>query len=389
MFSFELSDEQRQMLDTVGRVRRDYIEPNATRWLDGDFPYENMDKLAEIGILGMTVPEEYGGMGANVFDTMLVLEDIAKGCYVTSMAVLGEVGTQTRIISTYAPKTIKDEILPAIATGKAILAICMTEPDVGSDLGNMRTNAEIKGGKVILNGAKTLISRAEEASMFIVFTRVDGVSGTKGIGCVLIDKDTPGLSADACYQTIGGEKLADLRFDNVEVPLENLILKGDSIRQLMSAFNTQRCLNPSICLGMAEASLEASIQYMRDRQVKGHPIGDFQGLRWKVADMYTQIEAGRGLLYRAAASADPFPDPVLAAMAKTFVNEMSIKVCSEGVQIHGGYGFIKDFAVARNYAGVRYGSLGGGTTELLRNMVGKALVERMDMASGVSGMGYF
>jgi alkylation response protein AidB-like acyl-CoA dehydrogenase len=388
VFSFELSDEQRQMLDTVSRVRKDVIEPNAKRWLDGTFPHENMEALAETGILGMTVPEEYGGMGANVFDTMLVLEEIAKGCYVTSMAVLGEVGSQTRIISTFAPKSIKEKWLPNIAVGKAILAICMTEPDVGSDLGRMRTNAEIKGGKVILNGAKTLISRAEEADMFIVFTRVNGVEGSKGIGCILVEKGTPGLEADACYHTIGGEKLADLRFDNVEVPLENLVLKEGAIRKLMSAFNTQRCLNPSICLGMAEASLEASVQYMREREVHGHPIGDFQGLRWKISDMYIQIEAGRGLLYRAAASADPFPDPTLAAMAKIFVNEMSIKVCSEGVQIHGGYGFINDFLVARNYTGVRYGSLGGGTTELLRNMVGKALVERMDLTTGVAGMGY-
>lgn len=389
MFNFELTDEQRQMLDTVSRVRKDVIEPNAMRWLDGTFPHENMAALADTGILGMTVPEEYGGMGANVFDTMLVLEEIAKGCYVTSMAVLGEVGTQTRIIATFAPKPLKDKWLPAIAGGKAILAICMTEPDVGSDLGRMRTNAEIKGGKVVLNGAKTLISRAEEADLFIIFTRVNGVEGSKGIGCVLVEKGTPGLEADACYQTIGGEKLADLRFDDVEVPLENLVLKEGAIRQLMSAFNTQRCLNPSICLGMAEASLEASVKYLRERNAHGHPIGDFQGLRWKVSDMYIQIEAGRGLLYRAAASADPFPDPTLAAMAKTFVNEMSIKVCSEGVQIHGGSGFITDLLVARNYTGVRYGSLGGGTTELLRNMIGKTLVERMDLTTGVSGMGYF
>ena len=174
----------------------------------------------------------------------------------------------------------------------------------------------------------------------------------------------------------------------MEVPLENLILTGDSLRTLMNAFNTQRCLNPAICLGLAEASLEESVRYLRDRHAFGHPIGDFQGMRWKVADMYTQIEAGRGLLYRAAASANPFPDPTLAAMAKIFVNEMSIKVCSEGVQVHGGYGFVEDFKVARNYQGVRYGSLGGGTTETLRNLVGRRLVERMDLETGIAGMGF-
>lgn len=178
-----------------------------------------------------------------------------------------------------------------------------------------------------------------------------------------------------------------MRFDNVEVPLENLVLKGDLLRILMNAFNVQRCLNPSICLGLAESSLEHSIQYMRDRSAFGGPIGDFQGMRWKAVDMYTQIEAGRGLLYRAAASAKPFPDPMLAAMAKIFVNEMSIKVCSDGIQVHGGYGFTNEFAVARNYRGVRYGSLGGGTTETLRNLVGRRLMERLDIESGLIAFG--
>ncbi|MCG8544178.1 MAG: acyl-CoA dehydrogenase, partial [Alphaproteobacteria bacterium] len=169
----------------------------------------------------------------------------------------------------------------------------------------------------------------------------------------------------------------------------NLVLHENSLRTLMNAFNTQRCLNPAICLGMAESSLEHSVRYLRDRNAFGHPIGDFQGMRWKVADMMTQIEAGRGLLYRAAASADPFPDPTLAAMAKIFINEMSIQVCSEGVQVHGGYGFLDEFAVARNYRGVRYGTLGGGTTETLRNLVGRRLVEKMDLESGIAGLGFF
>jgi alkylation response protein AidB-like acyl-CoA dehydrogenase len=161
------------------------------------------------------------------------------------------------------------------------------------------------------------------------------------------------------------------------------------LRKLMSAFNTQRCLNPAICLGLAESSLEHSIRYLRDRTAFGHPIGDFQGMRWKVADMLIQIEAGRGLLYRAAATADPFPEPTLAAIAKVFVNEMSIKVCSEGVQVHGGYGFLEEFAVARNYTGVRYGTLGGGTTETLRNLIGRRLVDRMDLESGIAGLEFF
>lgn len=389
MLDFSLTGDQRQMLATVERIRKDVIEPNAMRWLDGTFPYDNMEPLAEAGILGMTVPEEYGGMSASVLDTVLVLEEIAKGCYVTAMAVLGEVGVQCRIIATYAPETLKQKWLPAVAEGRHILAVCMTEPGAGTDLGNMKTNAVVKGDRVILNGVKTLISRVEEAHVFVVFTRVNNEPGSKGIGCVLIEQGTPGLKKTATYQTMGGEHLAELQFEDVEVPIENLVLQENSLRTLMNAFNTQRCLNPAICLGLAEASLEQSVRYLRDRSAFGHPIGDFQGMRWKAADMMTQIEAGRGLLYRAAASADPFPDPTLAAMAKIFINEMSIDVCSEAIQIHGGYGFLDEFAVSRNYRGVRYGTLGGGTTETLRNLVGRRLVEKMDLESGIAGLGFY
>jgi len=389
LLDFSLTEDQRQILDTVRRVRRDVIEPNAMRWLDGTFPFENMEKLAEVGILGMTVPVEYGGMGASVLDTVLVLEEIAKGCYVTAMAVLGEVGVQCRIIATYAPEDLKQKWLPAIAEGKFILAICMTEPNVGTDLGNMTTNAEVKGDRVILNGTKTLISRVDEADVYIVFTRVNGVPGSKGIGCALVEREIPGISTTATYHTMGGELLAEMQFDNVEIPLQNLVLHENSLRTLMNAFNTQRCLNPSICLGLAESSFEHSVRYLRDRNAFGSPIGDLQGMRWKGADMLIQIEAARGLLYRAAASAAPFPNPTLAAMAKVFVNEMAIEVCSQAVQIHGGYGYLDEFAVSRNFRGARFGALGGGTTETLRNLVGRHIVERMDIETGIPGLGFF
>lgn len=384
---FSLTEDQRAMLETVARLRKEVIAPGAMRWLDGAFPYPNMERLAEIGVLGMAVPEDYGGMGAGVLDTVLALEEIAKGCYVTAMAVLGEVGVQTRILASFAPEPLKRRWLPAIAEGRCILSICMTEPNVGTDLANMTTNARVLGDRVVLNGAKTLISRAAEAQLFIVFTRVDGVPGSKGIGCAVVEQGTPGLSAEPKYHTMGGEYLSDVRFENVELPPENLLLRGDSLRTLMNAFNVQRCLNPAICLGLAESSLEESVRYGRDRSAFGRPVGDFQGMRWKLADMWTQIEAGRSLLYRAAASANPFPDPALAAMAKIFVNEMSIRVCSEGVQVHGGYGFTNEFAVARNYRGVRYGSLGGGTTETLRNLVGRRLMERLDLETGLLAFG--
>jgi alkylation response protein AidB-like acyl-CoA dehydrogenase len=386
---FRISDDQRAFVDVVRKVCQKEFAPRAIKYLDGTWPAENMQRLAEIGVLGMAVPQEYGGSGLGILDTVLVLEEIGKVCYVTAMAALGEVGVQTRAIATFAPESIKQRILPRVATGEAILAICMTEPDAGTDVPNYRTNCEIKGDRVILKGTKTLISRADIAEMFVVFTRVNNVPGAKGIGCVLVPGGAKGLHAKASYHTMGGEYLSEVVFDDIELPLENLVIRGDGMKQLLSAFNTQRCLNPAICLGLAEGALEEAVRYMRDRSAFGRKIGDFQGMRWKLADMMIQIEAARGLLYRAAVSGDRFPDPTLAAMAKIYTNEMSIRVTSEAIQVHGGYGFTDEFAVSRFFRGTRYGSLGGGTTETLRNLVGKKIVEQMDLATGCFGMGTF
>jgi alkylation response protein AidB-like acyl-CoA dehydrogenase len=386
---FKISDEQRAFVKTIRKVCQKEFAPRAIQYLDGTWPQENMRRLAELGVLGMAVPQEYGGLGLAILDTVLVLEEIGKVCYVTAMAVLGEVGVQTRIIATYAPESIKQKILPRVASGDAILAICMTEPDAGTDVPNYRTNCEIRGDRLVLKGVKTLISRADIAEMFVVFTRVNGVPDARGIGCVLVPGGVKGLTVRASYHTMGGEYLSEVIFEDVELPFENLVVRENGMKRLLSAFNTQRCLNPAICLGLAEGALEQAVRYMRERSAFGQKISDFQGLRWKVADMYIEIEAARGLLYRAAVSGDQFPDPILAAMAKIYTNEMSIRVTSEAIQVHGGYGFTDEFAVSRFFRGARYGSLGGGTTETLRNLVAKKLVEDLDLATGCFGMGTF
>jgi len=386
---FKISDEQRAFVKTIRKVCQKEFAPRAIQYLDGTWPQENMRRLAELGVLGMAVPQEYGGLGLAILDTVLVLEEIGKVCYVTAMAVLGEVGVQTRIIATYAPESIKQKILPRVASGDAILAICMTEPDAGTDVPNYRTNCEIRGDRLVLKGVKTLISRADIAEMFVVFTRVNGVPDARGIGCVMVPGRVKGLTVRASYHTMGGEYLSEVIFEDVELPFENLVVRENGMKRLLSAFNTQRCLNPAICLGLAEGALEQAVRYMCERSAFGQKISDFQGLRWKVADMYIEIEAARGLLYRAAVSGDQFPDPMLAAMAKIYTNEMSIRVTSEAIQVHGGYGFTDEFAVSRFFRGARYGSLGGGTTETLRNLVAKKLVEDLDLATGCFGMGTF
>ena len=387
---FQLTEEQRALIGSVRSLARDKAwRTNSIKYLDGTYPWDNLNDLAKIGVLGMSIPEEYGGVDLPVFETALVIEEVAKNCYATAIALMGMLGVQARVISNFAPESLKREILPKVCAGEVHLAVCMTEPHAGTDVPNYKTNTVIKGDHAVVNGVKTLISRADEAKWFIVFTRINGAPGRHGIGCVLVNRDYPGFEVTARYHTMGGENLAEIQFNNVEVPLENVILREGGFGKLLSAFNTQRCLNPSISLGMAEAAFEEAIKYVRERTIRGQPVSNFQGIQWKLAEMYRDIEAGRSLLYRAALSADPFPDPYEAAIAKMFVNEMAIRVASEALQMHGGYGFTDEYPISRIYRAVRYGTLGGGTTEALKDLVGKKLVASFDLNEGFLAMGTF
>ncbi|WP_417722652.1 acyl-CoA dehydrogenase family protein [Salipiger sp.] len=371
----ELNEDQRAMVNTVRQLSREKFKGRVHKWQDGTFPHENLKDLADIGVLGMAVPEEFGGLGLPVLDCVLALEEVAKVCYCTAMAAMSAMGAQNRIIANYAPRHVQEKFLPGVVSGDVILGICMTEPHAGTDVANYRTNTVVSGDRVVLTGTKTLISRADEAHCFIVFTRVNGVPGREGIGCVLVDPATPGYEVTARYHTMGGENLAEIQFRDVELPRENLIIESDGMKKLLTAFNTQRCMNPSVSLGLAEGAFEEAVKYTRDRTIYGKPTGSMQGIRWKLADMAREIEVARSMLYRAAASADPFPDPYLAALAKITVNEMALRVTSDALQLHGGYGFTDEYPVSHFYRGARYGTLGGGATETLKDLVGRRVHE--------------
>lgn len=370
-----LNDDQKAMVDAVRQLAQEKFRHRVSRWQDGTFPYENLKELGEIGVLGMAVPEEHGGLGLAVLDCVLVLEEVAKVCYSTAMAAMSPMGAQTRIIANFAPAELKQKFLPGVITGDTILAICMTEPHAGTDVANYKTNTVIHDDRVVVNGTKTLISRADEAHCFIVFTRVDNKPGREGIGCVLIEPGTPGFEVTARYHTMGGENLAEIQFHDLEVPPENLIIRDNGFKKLLNAFNTQRCMNPAVSLGLAEGAFEEAVKYVREREIFGRPTGSMQGMRWKIADMNREIEVARSILYRAAATADPFPDPYLAAIAKIQTNEMAIRVTSEALQVHGGYGFTDEYPVSHFYRGARYGTLGGGATETLKDLVGKRVYD--------------
>ena len=265
----------------------------------------------------------------------------------------------------------------------------MTEPDAGTDVANYKTNVDHVGNALRLNGVKTLISRADEAGMFVVFTRVDKQPGREGIGCVLVEKGTPGFSVTGTYHTMGGENLHEIRFEDCELPPENLVLREDGFRKLLVGLQHAALPQPQHLAGPRRGRLRGGGQYAKERQAFGRAIGDFQGMRWKIAEMYRTSRSSRSILYRACASADPFPDPLLAAVAKITVNEMALRVTSEAIQVHGGYGFTDEFPVSRFYRGARYGTLGGGTTETLRDLIGKRVLAGLDPVDGILGLGAF
>ncbi len=372
---FQLTEQQRRMVAVVRELAQGEFKANAPKYMDGTFPWDNMKKLADIGVLGMSVPGRVWrpwpagvrhGAGARG-DRKNLLRDRDGHPRRGRCADPRHRGLRA--------SAIRAKILPKVVSGDCILAVCMTEPHAGTDVANYRTNAVIKGDRVILNGTKTLISRAREAGMFVIFTRIDGKPGREGIGCVLLEPDTPGFEVTGTYHTMGGENLHEIQFNDCELPLENLVIRDDGFRKLLNAFNTQRCLNPSISLGLAEGAFEEARNYVRDRTVFGKPIGDYQGVRWKLAEMYREIETARSMLYRACITANPFPDPLMAAVAKITCNEMSNRVTSEAIQLHGGFGFTDEFAVSRLYRGARYGTLGGGTSETPRDLIGKRIMD--------------
>lgn len=370
-----LSEDQRRFVQTVREITQSEFKPRALKYMDGTFPWENLRALAKLGVLGMAVPEEYGGVGLPVLDTALVLEEIAKGCYVTAMAVLGEVGVQTRIIATYAPEHIRRRILPSVVAGDCILAICMTEPDAGTDVASYKTNTDIVGDKLRLNGVKTLISRANEAGMFVVFTRINKQPGRAGIGCVLVEKDTPGFSVSGTFHTMGGENLHEVRFENCELPLENLVVRDDGFVRLLTAFNTQRCLNPSISLGLAEGAFEEAVRYAREREAFGRPIGEFQHVADKLVEMRVALTATDLLVDAAAAAIDAgnAGATVSASIAKLHASRSYADAAREGVQVFGGYGYTEEYPVARHYRDAKFMEIGGGTSEIQKVVIARSL----------------
>jgi alkylation response protein AidB-like acyl-CoA dehydrogenase len=379
---FQLTPEQRDLQLLVRDIAQRELLPLATRWdRTHEFPWDSVRALGKAGVLGLTIPERYGGIGGSWFEAVLAIEEVARVCYQTAMAVLGELGVQTQTIVHYGSDAHKERYLPAVARGDLICAICMTEPDAGSDAGAIATRATAARDGYVVNGSKVLISRADVAGVFLTFVRFGDTPGSRGIGAVLIDRDTPGVEVGQGEETLGGELLFPVYFHDVRLPREAVLVEEHGFRKLMSAFNGQRCLNAAISLGQAHGAFEAAVSYVQTRQQFGKHLADFQGIQWMLADMDIELDAARLLVYRAACNAGAgLPDPVEAAKAKALANETAIRVSNQALQLFGGHGYLKSMHVERYVRGARFGALAGGTPQIQRNIIAESLVRRRRIA---------
>jgi alkylation response protein AidB-like acyl-CoA dehydrogenase len=375
---FHLSPEQHDLQALVRAIAHKELKPLASRWdRTHEFPWDSIKTLTQIGVLGLTIPQAYGGVGGSWFEAVLALEEIASACYQTAMAVLGELGVQTQAIVHFGTEAHKQRYLPAVARGELMCAICMTEADVGSDLGSLATRAVADGDGYVINGGKVLISRADVAGVFLTFVRFGDTPGSRGVGAVLIDRDTPGLEIGRGEETLGGENLFAVYFRDVRIPADAVLVKEQGFKTLMSAFNGQRCLNAAISLGQARGAFEEAVAYVDERKQFGQRLSDFQGIQWMLADMAIELDAARLLIYRAASNAGAgLPDVTEAAMAKTFANEVAIRVSNQAMQLFGGHGYLKSMPVERYVRGARFGALAGGTPQIQRNLIARSLLAR-------------
>jgi alkylation response protein AidB-like acyl-CoA dehydrogenase len=373
---FQLDDDQLALRALARDTSEREFRSRALDWEhNAEFPWRNIKLLAERGLLGIALPEEYGGGGGTWAHAAIVLEEVGRCCYTTAMAALGEIGVQTQAIVAYGTEAQRRKYLPAVAVGNLICAVCITEPDSGSDVAAMRTTVRQDGDDFVLNGQKTLISRADVAGLFLVYTRFADDSGERPIGAVLVDGDTPGVRVTERFTTLGREGLYGVVFEDCRIPAENVLVRGDGFRKMLSAFNGQRCLNASISVGIAQGAQDAALAYVKQRVAGGKLLGAHQGIRWILADNAIQIEAARLLVQKAAAQAGGgFPSRYDSAVAKTFANEMALKVTDNVMQIFGGHGWTEEVPAERYLRWARYGPLGGGTPHIQRNGIARHLL---------------
>ena len=377
---FQLTEDQLAIQEMARKFTADAITPHAAEWDEKQiFPRETIKAAAELGFAAIYVSEESGGIGLGRLEAALIMEAMSYGCPATS-AFISIHNMSSWMIDTFGNAEVKAKFLPSLVTMDKIASYCLTEPGSGSDAAALKTSAKLEGDHYVVNGTKQFISGAGVNDIYVTMVRTGG-PGAKGISCLVIDKDMPGVSFGAKERKLGwnASPTAQVMFDNVKVPVENRVgVEGDGFRFAMAGLDGGR-LNIGACsLGGAQRCLDEAVAYTRDRQQFGQPIADFQNTQFMLADMATDLEAARALLYMAAAKVTAnAPDKSrFSAMAKRLATDNGSKIVNDALQLFGGYGYLKDYPIERFWRDLRVHSILEGTNQVMRMIIGRDLLRQ-------------
>lgn len=379
---FDLNEEQRMWKKTVHDFVAAEVQPKA-REVDetGEFNWTAVRKMGPIGLLGLSVPEEYGGAAVDSISAAIAIEELGWACGSTALALAAHNGLGVAPLIRFGSEELKRKWLPMVTSGKGKLAaLVMSEPGAGSDLqGGITARAQKAGDEWLLNGAKMWCTNASIAEYIVVIVRTDPAGGSRSLSMILVPTDAEGLHIAPPEKKMGlhGSPTHAVTLDNVRVPLGNLIGEdGRGLQQVLATLDGGRIAIGSISVGLAQAAFETAVAYAKERKAFGKRIADFQALQWKLADAATEIELARTLLHKAAWLKDQGrPYAKEASMAKLFASEMAERVCYDAIQILGGYGYSREYPVERMYRDARLMTIGEGTSEIQRLVIARHALE--------------
>lgn len=378
---FQLTAEQQKLKEQVRVLAEKEFKPVAAKWdQEESYPYANVQHLVAAGLFGMTIPLQYGGGGKSVLEAILATEEVARVCGVTGRLVVeGNLGVVGALVH-YGTEEQKRKYLPLICQGEKP-CIAITEPEAGSAATDLQTQARLDGDSYVVNGRKWFITGAGVSNLYLVFVRLKEVAGAKGIGGLLVEKGTPGFSFGKRMPMMGlrGIPEGELIFEECRVPRENLLVDaGDGFKKLMQAYNGQRCGAAAVALGIAQGAYDEALYYTQNRRQFGQTIAQFQGIQWMLADMAMKLETARLLIYQACAKAKHtlLPPMLETAMAKVYAGEAAIEVTNMALQMFGGFGYSRELPLERMVRDARMFTIGGGTAQVLRNVIASQLLRR-------------
>lgn len=379
--NFTLSDEQQDLQNVARRFAQEKMKPVAEELEAESKPLsrEWLKQYAEMGFLGINMPEEFGGLGLGNLEALLVLEEFAKISSAVAFPIFESNVGPVKAIQHFGTDALKSRVLPKVCAGEMIVAVAMSEPEAGTALTDLKTVGKHEGDTVTLNGTKRWCSGGGHSDGYVIYCRMSDKPGAKGIGAVYVDKGTEGLTFGPGESLMGfrGVPSSDIFLDDVQVPEENIIVPAGGFPKLMEAFDLERCGNATMALGQASGALDETLAYVQEREQFGKALIEFQAVQLKIAEMAMRVEAGRLLIHRAAVNAqDGLPSIFESSVAKCFSNEMAREVTGHAVQLLGGYGYSKEFPFERRLRDSWGWGIAGGTIDIQKINITSALVGR-------------